>query len=396
MQSRLHRLRTAVFLGLFVAFLGIGASVARAQDASVTGTPVPAETIADTRQAYYHGRVTAIIEEGAVDAGTVSVPYQVISVLLLDDTQRRTVKVEHGRSYTIRPEQKVTVGQKVVIANQADQFFVTDTYRLPTLILWVLVLFGLIVLFGRMRGAKAILGLIVSVLVLIKFIVPQIVAGQNPALISLLGSLVITIVALVLAHGRNKRTLIAMVSTLITLAISVGLGWLAVTSSHLFGLGSEEAYSMQFGPLRDLNFQGLLLGGLLIGALGVLDDITTAQAAIVDELKQANPKLGFGELFYHASSVGREHIASLVNTLVLAYAGASLPLFLVFNLQQLQQPLWVTLNSEMLAEEIIRTVVGSVALVLAVPITTALAAYAFGELGWRSKTKPEDPSHHHA
>jgi uncharacterized membrane protein len=382
---------------MFVQLLGFSMASAQTPSPSDDLTKQVTDASVDTsQQQFFHGRVRKILEEGTLDLGTVTSPYQVIEVELLDDAAHRTVKIEHGRDYSIRLEQKLKVGQVVVIGNHEDQFYVLDVYRLPALIIWSLLLFGLIVLFGRMRGAKAILGLIVSILVLVKFIVPQIISGASPALVSLLGALVITTVALVLAHGRNRRTLIAMIATLVTLALSVGLGWLAVKTSHLFGLGSEDAYSLQFGPLQNLNFQGLLLGSLLIGALGVLDDITTAQAAVVDELKQANPKLGFSELFKRASSVGREHIASLVNTLVLAYAGASLPLFLVFNLQQLQQPLWVTINSEMLAEEIIRTVIGSAALVLAVPITTALAAYAFGELGWRGpRTETDSVGHHH-
>jgi uncharacterized membrane protein len=149
-----------------------------------------------------------------------------------------------------------------------------------------------------------------------------------------------------------------------------------VAIGKLFGLGSEEAIYLQLVPLEQLNLQGLLLGGIILGALGVLDDITTAQSAAVDELRKANPALGARELYRRGLSVGTEHITSLVNTLFLAYAGASLPLFILFTIYN-DMPLWVTLNSEFIAEEIVRTVVGSVALILAVPITTAAAAAIF-------------------
>lgn len=196
---------------------------------------------------------------------------------------------------------------------------------------------------------------------------------------SMIGALVIALFSIYLAHGLNRRTTIALISTLLTLGIASGLAILFVKAGKLFGLGSEEAfYIQQLGSLADLNLQGLLLGGIILGALGVLDDITTAQTAAVYEIKRANSALTVRELYNRGISVGREHISSLVNTLFLAYAGASLPLFLFFTVGGSTQPLWVTLNSEFIAEEVVRTLVGSIALMLAVPITTFLAANYFG------------------
>ena len=133
---------------------------------------------------------------------------------------------------------------------------------------------------------------------------------------------------------------------------------------------------IQTGELSAVNLRGLLLGGIIIGALGVLDDITTAQTAAIDEISKANPRLGFRELYRSGTSIGREHIASLINTLALAYAGASLPILLLFSINE-EMPMWTILNSEFMAEEIVRTLVGSSALLLAVPISTYLAARAF-------------------
>ena len=153
-----------------------------------------------------------------------------------------------------------------------------------------------------------------------------------------------------------------------------------VSAGKLLGLGSEQAFYLQFGSLETVNLQGLLLGGIILGALGVLDDVATTQSATVEELKRANPNLSFQELYRGGSSVGREHITSLVNTLFLAYAGASLPVFLFF-LTKKPQPRGGTLNTEFIAEEVIRTLVGSISLILAVPITTLLAAYYFSKKG---------------
>ncbi|HYC80108.1 MAG TPA: YibE/F family protein, partial [Candidatus Binatia bacterium] len=144
-----------------------------------------------------------------------------------------------------------------------------------------------------------------------------------------------------------------------------------------------------------LNLRGLLLGGIILGVLGVLDDITTAQSAAVYEIRRANPALPFKELYSRGLSIGREHISSLVNTLFLAYAGASLPLFLFFTAGDHPQPFWVTLNSEFIAEELIRTLVGSVALMLAVPITTFLAAYYFSRRPVEQSAAGEHSHHGH-
>jgi len=148
-----------------------------------------------------------------------------------------------------------------------------------------------------------------------------------------------------------------------------------VIGAKLLGNGSEQAYFIQAGYFGSINLQGLLLGGIIIGTLGVLNDITTAQAATVEEIHLANNQLSFRRLYQKGSSVGREHIASLINTLVLTYVGVSLPLFLLFSVNG--QSLWTVLNSSTIAEEIVRTLVGSMALILAVPVTTVLAAYYF-------------------
>jgi len=199
--------------------------------------------------------------------------------------------------------------------------------------------------------------------------------GGNPLFVSLVGSMGILFFSLYLSHGFNKRTSVALVGTFITLIIATLAALVAVFSAQLFGLGSEEAISLLQGPLKNIDLQGLLLGGMIIGALGVLDDITTAQSATVEEIHRADPKLDVTELFKRGMSVGKEHIASLINTLALAYVGASLPLMIL--LSQRKFPFWVLLNSEFIVEEVLRTVIGSFALILAVPITTILAARVF-------------------
>ncbi len=176
----------------------------------------------------------------------------------------------------------------------------------------------------------------------------------------------------------NKRSGIALGSTLITLVGAVIFSVVAVMLAKLSGSGTEEAIYLQIGSLPSLNLQGLLLGGMIIGTLGVLDDVTTAQVAAVEEIGIADVSLTRKELYKRGLRVGREHIASLVNTLALAYAGASFPLFLLFALEG-GPPLWVVLNAEYVMEEVVRAIVGGASLVIAVPISTFAAAWYFGK-----------------
>jgi len=219
-----------------------------------------------------------------------------------------------------------------------------------------------------------VIGLLVSVGVLLFFIVPRIASGSDPLLTSLIGSYVIACTSLYLAHGFKKRTTIALLSTCITLALAAIAAVLSVKFTMLFGMGSEESMYLQTGQFAGVNLRGLLIGGFIIGALGVLDDMTTAQTAAIDEVSKANPSLTFQELKNAGFSVGKEHIASLINTLALAYVGASLPLMLLFQ-ENSGLPLWMVVNSETIAEEIVRTLVGSTTLLLAVPISTWCGAY---------------------
>lgn len=248
-----------------------------------------------------------------------------------------------------------------------------ESYRLPS-ILWITIGFLLLtIMLGGKTGISSIAGLCVSILVLTWYVVPHIANGASPMTTSMIGAFVIACTSLYLAHGFNRRTSVALLSTLLTLGIAAFLAIVMVHLAHLYGTGSEESIFLQGGAMGSLNLRGLLLGGIIIGCLGVLDDVTTSQVAAIDEIRKANPSLSIPALMRAGFSVGREHIASLINTLALAYAGSSLPLLLLFRMND-AYPLWVTLNSEFIAEEVIRTLVGSSALLLAVPISTWLAA----------------------
>jgi len=259
--------------------------------------------------------------------------------------------------------------------NGEGRYDIVEPYRLDGIV-WLFLLFVLMVgVVARKKGLLSFLGLAISFLILGKWLVPMILAGYSPTLVSFFASVMIATVTFFLSHGIEKKTVLALFSTLVTLVIAFLMAWLTIEGLQLFGTGSEEAVALGFGEFQFLNLKGLLLGAIIIGTLGVLDDVTITQVATVTELHEANKKLSMTELYRRGLAVGRDHIASIINTLVLAYVGASFPLFVMMI--GWPRPLWVVLNSEMIAEEIARTLIGSMTLVLAIPFATLVAAYYY-------------------
>jgi uncharacterized membrane protein len=224
---------------------------------------------------------------------------------------------------------------------------------------------------ARLRGLLALLGLGFAFAVLLTFMLPALLDGGSPLWVSLVGSSAIMFVVLYLAHGFSARTTTALVGTLFGLAISAVLGAVAVAAAHLTGFASENAVQLlQFDPTLD--FSGLVIAATVVAGLGILNDVTITQASAVWQLHEAAPQAGWRELFGRGMAIGRDHIASTIYTIVFAYAGASLPLLLLFELYQ--RPFWVVLTGSEVGEEVIRTLVGGIALVLAVPVTTLIGA----------------------
>jgi uncharacterized membrane protein len=271
-------------------------------------------------------------------------------------------------------------GDKIVVgragtgkAGEADGGWYFSDFQRRGPLLALAVFFALaVVIFGRWRGLFALAGLAVSFGVLVRFMLPAILVGKNPVAVAVVGSAAIMFAALYLAHGVNARTTTAVLGTVGALFLTGVLAWVFVTGSHLTGMATEES-GLLAASLSGVSLRGLLLGGVVIGSLGVLDDVTVTQASAVWELHQANPAYGFHRLYAAGLRIGRDHIASTVNTLVMAYAGASLPLLVLFTISS--RHLGDVLTSELVAQELVRTLVGSIGLVSAVPITTALAAF---------------------
>lgn len=298
--------------------------------------------------------------------------------------EKATVEVttghDKGRAFVeiVQPDapRQLRQGQGVVVAYAPDaphdlQYSVTDVNRKFPMALLAGVFALVVVAVGRMRGVMALVALAVSFAVLTLFILPAVLQGSNPLLVAVIGASAIMLIALYMCHGLTARTSVAVIGTLISLLLigllgSLFIGWASLTGN------TDDSTGLIHGLYPHIDMSGLLLAGVIIGSLGVLDDVTVTQTSAVWELHQANPMMGARGLYKAGIRIGRDHIASVVNTLVLAYAGAALPLLLLFSIAR--SSVGTVANSELVAEEIVRTLVGSIGLVASVPVTTALAA----------------------
>ena len=272
------------------------------------------------------------------------------------------------------PGDKVTIIFTQDLSGQ-DTFYITDYYRINSLIILTLAFIILVIIINKKWGLSTLIGLVYSFAIIFKFILPKISQGANPVIIAIAGTFIIAPVIFYLSHGLNRKTTIALVSTLASLIFTGILATAFIGLTKLTGFGSEDALFLQYANGGLINIKGLLLAGIIVGSLGILENVTTAQVAAVFQLKKTNIKLDPTETFHMAMNAGHDRISSAVNTLVLVYTGATLPLLLLF----INNPVSASevINTEIIAEEIVRTLVGSIGLVLAVPITTLLATFYY-------------------
>ena len=321
-------------------------------------------------------KVIAVIPEPCTNAieGESGVTYCDVVEIELSSGTRTAFENPPRNGIRIRRGDSIYVdGFPVVTASGGSrmQYSFYDFKRERPLAVLLIAFSAVAIAIGRSRGVRALLALAISLGVLGAFMLPAIVDGRPPLLVALVGSSAVMFLALYLSHGINVRTTSAVVGTIVSLGITGVLASIAVSTARFTGLGGEETSYLR-ATSDSIDLRGLLLAGIIIGALGVLDDVTITQSSAVWELHQANPTLGFVGLYNAALRIGRDHIASAVNTLVLAYAGASLPLLLLFT--QVGTPFGELFNGEPVATEIVRMLAGSIGLMASVPITTALTA----------------------
>jgi uncharacterized membrane protein len=263
-------------------------------------------------------------------------------------------------------------------------------YDRRSAMLWLSIGFVVLLLVtGRWHGLRALLGLIVSLVIVVEFIVPAILHGSSPLAVAVVGAFAVMLVMMPLSYGFGAKAMAAWLGTAISLLIAAGLATVFSRAAHLSGAASDE--SVYLGASQSgLSLQGLLVAGMVIGALGVLVDLTVSQASTVIALRRANPSLGFNGLFRGALDVGHDHIAATVHTLVFAYAGAALPVLLIFSVGSTS--FTDAVNGEAVSDEVIAALVGSIGLIASMPITTALAAV----LATRMSDKQLADEHGHA
>lgn len=283
---------------------------------------------------------------------------------------------------------------RLVAIDETEYFTFKDVERRPQLFWMGVLMVGLVLLFAGWQGMRALLSLGLSIAAIVFLLVPALLAGYEPALASLLIAGVILAVSLFLTHGLKPRVYIAFVGTFSAVGVTCLVAWLSVDWLRLTGFGSDASVYLNFSTGGTLDIAGLLLGSIIIGLLGVLDDVSITQASVVQELRGANPTLSSFELYKRAINVGRDHVGSLVNTLALAYLGTALPLIMFYA--RANADFWQSINQEIIASEILRIIIGSIGLILAVPFTTLVAAWYFGNRQVdTSEVHSHGHSHHH-
>ncbi|MBT3316155.1 MAG: YibE/F family protein [Anaerolineae bacterium] len=350
--------------------------------------------------------VTQVIEEGEITLGDNPPQlYQILRVKPLEGKYEGIeLEIDNGTRQVRYDDIHLAPGDELLIAvtvapdGTLNAYFV-DYIRSHLLLLLVGIFVVAILAMAGRKGLGSLLGLAFSLLVVIGYIIPHILDGEDPVRVSIIGAAILLSVTLYLTYGWTMKTHAAVLSMILSLIITGSLAWIFVSATKLTGSGDENALFLVQMANSSINLRGLLLGGIIIGALGVLDDLVITQASALFEIHDANPNLGLRALYKRATNIGQDHVAATVNTLVMAYAGTALPMLLVFSMSKGNFSYLV--NFSFVAEEVVRTLVGSLGLIAAVPITTIIAAYfamnddKFGALRPYLGEKNSGGGHHH-
>lgn len=331
-------------------------------------------------------QVAEVIEQGEDEVAGEEAPYQILKITFKQEDDSPTeLQIKHGGVPTVnfndyQPGDRIYIrfsddpaqfqNQEVLKLSQAQ---VIGYARQQTIVIMLLIFIAAVVVVNGIKGIRSIISLILSFLVIFLVVLPLILQNLDPVLVASLLSILIIPITFYFSHGWKRKTHIAVLATIIALIFSSLLAVTFINTSHLTGFSSEEAGFLSLEQ-EQINVRGLLLAGIIIGLLGTLDDITVTQAGVVFSLKENNQKLDFKQLYQQSMEIGKDHITSMVNTLVLVYTGAALPLLLLFVNNP--HPLGYVLSQEIVVEEIVRTLVSSIGLIAAAPLTSLVAAAA--------------------
>jgi len=335
------------------------------------------------REENFKARVKEIISEEEVvnDLGQ-KIILQDLKLIALSGSRQGEEVLFQGLTNQITTKQTYNKGQVLLVTlregAEVDGVYIDDVWRVNTLY-YLTGLFLIIALFvGRGKGLRAMLSFLLTFVIIFKFTIPFISSGNNPFLITLVSSIFVILISMLLLYGWSSKSKAAMISIIISVFVASGLSYLFVWMGNLTGFGEEEAILLADTFKNQETFSGLLLAAFVLGALGILDDVVLTQISAVEQLKKTNSHLHPLEVYKRAMKIGTDHIASMINTLFLAYASSAF--FLMFLIQSKQPPFnnfLETINNEVVATEVVRVLVGSIGLVLAIPIATYIASFYY-------------------
>lgn len=352
--------------------------------------PVFAQELHQDVRATYHARVLEVLsqEEKLVPGTNVTTTVQELRVEILDGDFKGEVVEFTNDVFVFKPGDMLFIDSLRTIEG-AEFYSVREPDRRAPLFLFAALFAAVTIAFGGFQGARSLLALAGSLVIILFFLLPTLLSGAPPVATSILFAVAILAFVMGVTHGINRASIAAFIGTVGAVALTGVLARIAIDMTKLTGFISDEAVYLNLNTGGTLDVSGLLLGAVIIGVLGLLDDITITQTSVVEEMRAVDASLSHREVYRRALRVGKEHVGALVNTLALAYAGASLPLLLLFSLSDASA--LTIINREVFAAEIIRTLVGSIGLVLAVPLSTALAVW----LPYRGLLAKRGAGHHH-
>lgn len=333
-------------------------------------------------------RVTAIQEEGMTTIAGKEQAYQVVEVEVLEgEFSQSRLSLDVGKNQIMPEDYLFDVGDVVLVnagtnmvSGEPSVYFV-DFVRENAILIIFAVFAGMAFLVGGKTGLRSLLGSLVSLLIIYLFVIPQILKGRNPLMVSIIGSALFLGLSLYIVYGWRAMTHTAVIGMIASLFLTGAFSIFAVHMARLTGFGDDNMTFLVQQSSITLDMRGILLGSIIIGSLGILDDLVVGQASSVFQLYKTDPNLPFRDLYKRAMIIGRDHVSAAVNTLILAYAGESLPMLLLFSLTEVD--LRLALNVSYITEEIVRALAGTTGLFMSIPIATFLAC------SWVKKGAPE-------
>lgn len=319
-----------------------------------------------------------LVLEYKYDVSEMGYDYQMVTLELLDGEDKgKTIVVENALSDNLIFNIEVKEGDRVLLHVEPNQegnldYFITDFVRDRTLIFLGIAFLMLLVFIGRSKGIKTVISIGLTIVLIYKWLLPAVLAGQSAMMLSILIAVVVTLITILLISGFNSKSASAIVGTISGVFIAGLLALIVAKFAHLTGMSSEEASFLMYIPQgTSFNFNSLLFAGILLGALGAVMDVAMSISSSVYEIHQADPTMSRGKLFASAMNVGRDIMGTMSNTLILAYTGSTIPLLLVFLAYE--TPLVRLINLDIIATEIARSLAGSIGLILTIPITALVS-----------------------